>query len=178
MQTTVEQIEARESEIRTKRIATLVGAYELMCSRYREVKQCTRLNDSLVAVTVEDYLRDRQALINRHNITGRIQRHKIAGLMAASIAKNRPIQLVDDDSNAARLSRDNEVLAVLHGLAVCTDGESDEKIKSILRTPFFDEWFSDFVYLLHRHPSNTESFILIFGTLAMAHFPTILHRLD
>src|SRR6266566_6772501 len=103
-QPTAEQIEARRNEIRHKRIATMLGAYELMRQRYREVYEGTSINKTVVAITVEEYLQDREKLVSRHNIAGRIPRHKIAGLMAAAIVKHRPIQLLDTDGQAARLS--------------------------------------------------------------------------
>jgi hypothetical protein len=169
------ETEQRQNEIRIKRISTLVGAYDFMCQRYREIRECTHLHKSLVASTVEDYLRDREALVNRHNITGRIQRHKIAGMMAAAIVKNRPIQLLAD-SPASGISMDNECLAVLHGLAICAEGKKIEEIKVILALPTFRGWFQDFIYLLHRQPSHTEGFIGIFHTLSATYFPeNILH---
>lgn len=172
------ETEQRQNEIRMKRIATLVGAYDFMCHRYLEIRECTHLHKALVASTVEDYLRDREALRNRHNITGRIQRHKIAGMMAAAIMKNRPIQLLED-SPAASISMDNEFLAILHGLAICAEGKKEEEIKAILAVPTFRGWFGDFVYLLHRQPSYTEGFIGIFHTLCATHFPeALLHTVE
>jgi hypothetical protein len=164
----------RENQVRQKRIATLAGIYELMRRRYVEVREYTRLHHGQVAAAVEDYIADRRALVGRQNITGRIQRHKVAGMMAAAIVKNSPIQLLDYDAPQARLSRDNETFAVLHGISICADGAPSERFDTLLRLPHVGEWFSDFVYLLHRHPSNTESFILIFETLCLAYFPESL----
>lgn len=165
----------RQDEIRKKRIATLIGAYEFMRQRYLEIRENTHLPKSLVASTVEDYLRDREALVNRHNITGRIQRHKIAGMMAAAIMKNRPIQIIQD-SEIVTVSMDNECLAALHGLAICAEGKTGEEIRAILAMPTFRCWFDDFIYLLHRQPSYTEGFIAIFHTLSANHFPeNVLH---
>ena len=169
-QPTAEQIEARRNEIRHKRIATLLGAYELMRQRYREVYEGTSINKTVVAITVEEYLQDREKLVSRHNIAGRIQRHKIAGLMAAVIVKHRPIQLLDTDGQAARLSMDNETLAVLHGIAVCAEGNV-AGLRTILGLPSCANWFSDFVYLLRSAPLNGEALILIFETLSLAYFP-------
>lgn len=87
---TAGDIERRKSEIREKRIATLLGAYEIMRQKYAAIRENTVLSRSLVAATVEDYLQDRSALVGRLSISGRIQRHKIAGLMTASIVKNKP----------------------------------------------------------------------------------------
>lgn len=160
----------RLDEIRKKRIATLVGSYEFMQARFREIRENTHLAKTLVASAVEDYLRDRQALCNRNNITGRIQRHKIAGMMAAAIMKNRPIQLVEE-STSAGISKDNEYLSIYHGLAICAEGKTADSIKKILSSPAIHIWFEETVYYLHRQPSQTEGFIAIFLTLSVAYFP-------
>ncbi|HEY3762920.1 MAG TPA: hypothetical protein VGN23_14335 [Verrucomicrobiae bacterium] len=172
---TISEMDKRDAQIRLKRMSTVLGAYDLMRQKYREVKKNTFLNKGLLAATVEDYLQDRRAIITRHNITGRIQRHKIAGLMAAAIVKNRPIQLIDAESEG--ISRDNEFFAVLHGLAICSEGNT-KGMEQVFAAPHSDTWLSDFVYLLHRHPSNTESFILIFETLSLSCFSDNLNRLS
>jgi hypothetical protein len=111
-------------------------------------------------------------MIKRDKIRGNPQWHKIAGLMASSIVLNKPIQLVPDnaDSKWCRLSRDNEFLAVLHGLAICAEGKSKRKIESVVKLPHFRKWFDDFVYLLHKEPSNRDGFILTFETLSLTYF--------
>lgn len=166
----------RIDEIRKKRIATLLGCYEFFKTRYLEVRENTHISKSLVACTVEDYIRDRQALVNRHGIKGRIQRHKIAGLMAAAIVKNRPVQLIQD-SDVNHLSMDNEYLAALHGLAVCSEGREPGEIAKIISNPAIRIWFNDFVYYLRRQPSNTEGFIAVFLTLSATYFPENLNHL-
>jgi hypothetical protein len=160
------------SEERIERINTLQGAYDLMAQRYKEIKDYTHFNPSFAAVTIEDYLQARKMMIKRDKIRGNPQWHKIAGLMASSIVLNKPIQLVPDnaDSKWCRLSRDNEFLAVLHGLAICAEGKSKRKIESVVKLPHFRKWFDDFVYLLHKEPSNRDGFILTFETLSLTYF--------
>lgn len=179
-ETTREQIEARESEIRLKRTAMLLGAYEFMRQRYREVREGTHLARSFVAATVEDYLTQRRLIVGRDNITGRIQWHKVAGLMASAIAKNRPIQLVESDPDApsTRLSRDNEIFAVLHGIAICAEGRKSGDVELVLRLGGFRTWFSDLVYTVHNDPANTAAFIMAFETLSLTHFPENLHHVE
>ncbi len=174
-QPTAEQVEARRQEIRSKRIATLLGAYDLMRQRYLEVYEGTTISKIAVATLVEEYLQEREKLCHLHNISGRIQRHKIAGLMATAIVKYRPVQLLEIEGKAARLSRDNETLAVLHGIAVCAENNVD-KMRTILGLPSVATWFSDFVYLLHSSPLNSDGFILIFETLSLTYFPENLAR--
>ncbi len=117
-----EEPKSSDDNLRRKRVATLWGAYEMMAEKYKEVAQATWLHSGLVAATVENYLRDYHALVGRYNIPGRIAKHKVAGLMAASILKHRPVQLVNDEGAAARVSKDNEELAFLHGFAICAEG--------------------------------------------------------
>src|SRR5947207_15837123 len=118
------------------------------------------------AEIVHAYLKEREVLVNRANIAGRIQRHKIAGLMAASIVKVRPVQLHVLDTREARISRDNEALAILHGLAVCAEGQIDAVLK-LLSLPNFAKWYSDFVYYLVRRRNCAEACAMIFATISL-----------
>lgn len=167
-------------KIREKRLTVLLGAFDIMKSRYREIKENTVFCPSVAATVVEDYLQMRDVIIARDKIPDKIQWHKVAGLMAAAIVKNRPIQLVPEntDSKSYRHSRDNEVLAALHGLAICAEGRSEEQIDLILKLPNFHKWFGDFIHILHENPSNSDGFVLTFETLSLSHFPDNLDHLE
>ncbi|MGD0206352.1 MAG: hypothetical protein ABSC89_01915 [Verrucomicrobiota bacterium] len=167
-------------KIREKRITMLNGAYEMMKGRYREIKENTYFSPSIAAVAIEDYLVMRDGLIARDKIPGGIQWHKVAGLMASSIGKNKPIQLVPErtDSKSYRHSMDNEVLAALHGLAVCAEGKSESHIDSVLNVSNFRHWFDDFIHVLHNNPSNSEAFVLAFETLSLTYFPDNLGHFE
>jgi hypothetical protein len=167
----MESVCKREDELRHKRIATLCGAYEMMAGKYKAVAEGTRLHPGLVAAAVESYLRDYFALVGRYNISGRIAKHKIAGLMAASILKHRPVQLVEDMGSGARLSKDNEELAFLHGLAICAEGYDEETVTRLISLPRFHVWHEDLIYLFYRRPDSAECFCLIFEGLSLLHFP-------
>jgi len=166
----MESCSEREDQLRHKRIATLYGAYEMMAGKYRAVAEGTRLHPGLVAAAVESYLRDYFALVGRYNISGRIAKHKVAGLMAASILKHRPIQLIEDMGSAARLSKDNEELAFFHGLAVCAEGYDEETIKRLTTLPHFHVWHEDLIYLFYRRPDSAECFSVIFEGLSLLYF--------
>jgi hypothetical protein len=116
----------------------------------QEIHQNTHFVPSLARATIEDYLQARELLMSRDKISGNLQWHKIAGLMASAVVKNRPIQLVPEnvDSKGFRLSRDNEAFAVLQGLAICASAKSDQEIRAVLKLPHFPKWFADFVHLL------------------------------
>jgi hypothetical protein len=147
-----------------------------MKARYRAVRDYTHFCPSMVSATIEDYITMRRIIVGRDNIAGRIQWPKVAGLMASAIVKNRPVQLVpeDTDSKAYRLSRDNEVFAVIHGLAICAEGSGEAKIEGVVKAPLFGKWFQGLVYLLHDHPSQWEGFVQCFEALCIQHFPDVL----
>jgi transposase-like protein len=108
---------------------------------------------------------------NKTPVIALVQRGgKVAGLMAAAIMKNRPVQIIEN-SPASSISMDNEVLAVMHGLAVCAEGSPAKDIIKIVEQPAFRVWFHNFVHLLHDQPSHTEGFVGIFEAFSVAHFP-------
>lgn len=144
-----------------------------MQRKYNELKDTASLHPHLVAQVVEYYLQDRLALVNRDNIRGRIQRHKIAGLMAACILRVKPIQLRDNTGKSARVSRDNEVFAVLHGLAICSEGQTD-KMQEFFQLRMSGTWMGDFIYHLRRHPDCGPSCAMVFETVSLTYFPTNL----
>jgi hypothetical protein len=167
-----ENIDEVEEKIRQKRLLTLLGAYELMKAGFHEVDSSTVLNDQHVALTIEEYLRERRSLIACDKIPRRIQRHKIAGLMAAAICHNRPLQVVNS-ANPQGMSNswDNEYMAIYHGLAICAEECPKEKILLLMQAPHFNSWFDDFVALLRWNTPRPASLIHIFQTLCLAYFP-------
>ena len=165
----------RTEEIRLKRTAQLVGTWKMMQASFKDLEGTAFLHTHLVAETVERYLRDREALIARHNIHGRIQRHKVAGLMAAAIVKTRPIQLYDDMGKAARVSKDNEYMALAHGIAVCAEGKPEE-LQKIKALPMFGVWCGDFIYQLRNRHDCAPWCSLAFETLSLTYFPRNLEH--
>jgi hypothetical protein len=176
-QPTEDEIRKRTDEIRLKRMEQLLGSWKMMQERFRDLEGTAYLHPALAAEVVENYLRDRESLIHRNNIRGRIQRHKVAGLMAASIVKVRPIQLRDDMGRAARVSKDNEYLAVAHGLAVCAEGQLD-KARELISLPLFGTWCGDFIYELHRNPDCAPWCSMVFETISLVYFPKNLERMS
>ncbi len=164
---TTEPRAARQQEIREKRLATLVGAYNFLAERFSLIRNGSHLHDGLVAQTVEHYIQDRKALCGRLNITGRIQRHKIAGLMAGAILKNKPII-----PNTTRLDAglDNEMLAAYHGIAVCAENEL-AGLATLIQSEHYKKWEGDLFHLFRRRPDDTDSFMMVFETLSLTYFP-------
>lgn len=171
-----ENFEQKLDRLRRKRKVMLESTYEVMIQNFPEVRKNTRLHHALVITVVEDYLKDYVALIGRYNIKGRIAKSKIAGLMAAAILKHRPIQLIDwDDDAAARVSKDNEEFAFMHGWAICAEDSSREQIESFRSLPNLYTWKEDLIYLFKRRPDSAECFNLIFETLCLTAFPNNFH---
>jgi hypothetical protein len=162
--------EISDEEIRSKRMTTLLGAYELM-KVFKEVAENTAIGEKNSSLTVEEYITEWKNLKERDKIVGKIQRHKIAGLMAAAIVRNRPLQDIFPDDCSLTNSRDNEKFAVYHGLAICAEGCSEDRIKSLVNNPNFAAWVDDFVTLLRFGSPCSQSLIHIFGTLCLAFFP-------
>jgi hypothetical protein len=87
--------------------------------------------------------------------------------MASAIIKWKPIQI---NTTRDTLSNENEMLAVYHGLAICAEGQL-EQLMAFISTQHFQKWVDDLVYLFRRRPSDAESFILVFETISLTHFP-------
>ena len=174
---TEEEIQKRIEEIRFKRTQFLLAAWEMMRKRYRELEGRAFLAQSLVVQVVESYLQDRCELVARDNISGRIQLHKIAGLMAAAIIKTKPIQLRDDVGRDARVSMDNETFAILHGLAICSEGDK-EAMLAVFKAPMFATWYEDFIYQIRLRHDCGPWCSMIFETLSLTYFPKNLDRIS
>jgi len=165
-------IEPTEEEIRRKRREALFAVYEGMCDQYNVMAKYTRIDAHRVARTVEEYISERRALVYRDRIPSRIQRHKVAGLMASAILSNRPIRMANTNAfGRTRASMDNELFAIHHGLATCAEDCSEKQIKSLLQTRHFSSWENDFAFILRRGSRDNDSLIFIFKTLCLTYFP-------
>lgn len=175
------RLKPKEDVIRKMRIATLIGVWEMTAAEKQQVHLTqyfgvnAQINLDLVAAVVEQYMDDRRAYIERNKIRGRIQRHKAAGLMAARIVRVRPVQIFDGTDHSPGPSyypgRENDVLAIMNGLAICAEGASEKEIRSLLENPYFKDWFNEILYLLSMRHDCSEACCAIFGTLSLAYFP-------
>ena len=167
-----ETFEQKLARLRKKRALMLKSTYDAMAQKFPEVRDNTHFHLGIATAVVEDYLRDYTALVGRYNIKGRISQSKIAGLMAASILKHRPIQLVDWQSErASRVSRDNEEFALMHGLSICAEDASRDQIELFRKLPNLYIWRENMIYLFKRRPDSAECFNMIFETLSLTAFP-------
>jgi len=156
-------------ELRHKRLETLFGCWDVIKGANKDLASNVLLSKRLAAEAVEHYLEEYRALIGRYRIEDKIQRHRIAGLMTASILAKKPLLLIDPDADGARVSRHNEYFALWLGLAICAEGADPGLVASVRRNPMWSPWFSDFLYSLLRPPSG-EALSVTFGALSLLYF--------
>jgi hypothetical protein len=156
-------------DIAKKRLVTLVKAWAKLVSNGAMDSSKYTLNASFANKAVEHYLRDLEALKRRYGIPGKVEMPKIAGLMAYSIMKFKPLIPINGKEENIKDFGGNELLAIYYGLCVCADlgngNADDEAIQNLLANPFFKEWFGKFNYLLSERNYTSESLIMIFDTL-------------
>ena len=161
-----EMTESQLEEVRIKRYETLIGTWESMpASNTKYFKICKHR----ISEIIEHYIDNLRVIKCRYKIDDEIQLHKIAGLMAYSIVKFKPISLV----NEPRVDNDlyiNESLAIFHGLSICGE-HTEEPGESLYKNSNFDYWNKDFLYLLHKRNFTPESLSLVFETVTLYSFP-------
>ena len=163
------KIPSPENNIREKRFILMKSLWNLMVNQgyFREDRM--KLAIPLVDEVIEHYIADWNIIKIRYKIPDEIQLHKVAGLMAASIMRYRPIIPLCDDLEGKYEIYANEFFAILHGLAIC--GEySLEKCQVLATADWFDTWLDDFLHLLHRRNYTSEAIAFIFETLCIYAF--------
>lgn len=168
-----------DEDIRSKRMEALAGAYELTLKwdRAHRGDVFTALDKKKVALAVEEYIDQWKTIKERDKIPHRIQRPKIAGLMASAIMHHKPLRdhyRGDFEGLDSVNSWYNEDLALFHGVATCAEDCSPEQIQSLLKNPHFRTWADDFTTLLRYGSPSRESLINIFETLCLGFFPDAL----
>ena len=166
-----------DDQIRETRAETLYASWIKVQEHFEAYALVSNLNTVRVGKVIEDYAMSRENFVNRHKITGRIQKHKVAGLMAAAILKSKPVDVNDrDHSPYYEATQGNEVLAFWHGLAICAEGAESKEIEALVGHPLFKTWQGDLMSLFEHHPDNPECFALIFETISLPYFPDNLKR--
>ena len=123
----------------------------------------------MAAEVIEEYADQYRVLVELYRIADRIQRHRIAGLMASAILKKRPISLIDSSLVGAAVSRDNEFLAAWHGISICSENVDPNRLEELRRNPHWSNWFGDLVFIMTR-TNDGEALSAIFGTVSMLFF--------
>jgi len=162
-------------KIRENRLAQFYACWDTVSATYKSEFEQADLSKGLVARVVEHYIEDRTALVNRYRITGRIQRHKVAGLMTSSIMRYRPARKIGPDMSGLTPFRGNEQFAILHGLAICSEGQSQREIDKWIKRKNFKTWFKDFAYHLNRN-YTAEGLVMIYETFCLCHIPVSLRN--
>jgi hypothetical protein len=157
-------------EIKDKRITCILQAWKVLGEAGFISTDTMCISMPLVEETVKYYLLDMEILKKRYNIPDKIQLHKIAGLLVNAIVKIKPVVPMQ---NINVFSKDseiyaNEILAIYEGLAICSEYDTEY---NITREPWFDEWFDNFVFMLHHRRYTAESLIFIFETVSRICFP-------
>ena len=144
--------------IREKRTKTLIGVWDLLISNGQINSLRLHLSTPLINEVIEHYIADYSVLRQRYKIqNSKIQLHKISGLMAASILRYRPVvPLVEEFKTDYEICA-NEILAVIHGIAICGEYVAKDGPLEILNEEWFDKWLKDFLYLLHCRNYTPES---------------------
>lgn len=156
-------------ELRKRRLLALHKISTTLIDAQILPKKELRLDRVLVNQVVEKYLSDHGILKSRYKIEGKIQVHKIAGLMAAAIVRYRPLVPNDVEQTESSLMA-NEKLAIMHGLSICAEFD-ENKLGDFLCEPFFKKWWETMLFLLHDRNHTPESIMVIFQTLSYTYFP-------
>ena len=158
--------------IREKRVKTLIGVWDSLVSNGKIDPRRQNLSTPLINEVVEHYIADLIVLRIRYKIeNSKIQLHKIAGLIAASILRYRPVIPLVESFNSDYELYANEILAVMHGIAICGEYTEKDGPLEIIDEDWFDQWLKDFLYLMHCRHTTPESLIFIFETLCCLRFP-------
>lgn len=167
-------VENVNQDLLSNRMEGLLGVWELLSKRFPEDYKGCHLHPILQREAVENYLNDRAIYMLRHRIEppSKIMLHKIAGMMAASICKFKPIQLSPNQADWSKDTYQNERFALWHGLAICAEpyvNLTGEVFKVMLEGDLFYELEKSILSLFQRRPDSADSFIVIFQLLC-SHF--------
>ncbi|MDR0306114.1 MAG: hypothetical protein LBI42_04660 [Chitinispirillales bacterium] len=150
---------------------------ECLCQSFKTLKEAGLISTDtmymsvpLLEETVKYYLSDMEVLKKRYSITDRIQLHKIAGLLTNAIVRVKPVVPIPDIKSFSKDSEiyANEILAIYEGLAICSEYDLEYQIT---KEPWFDEWFNNFIFMLHHRRHTAESLMFIFETVSRICFP-------
>jgi hypothetical protein len=153
--------------------------------RYRRVQgEYFTLNRALLEDTVRHYVDELHILKIRCRIEDLAQSQKLAGLVAGSILKFRPVVPIDGVRNDGYIRKDksNELLAIFHGVMVCADhyvrnyGASYDSISAFLKTARCEDWVNKYVYLLKERNYTPEALIMAFEGFCLANFPEEIEK--
>jgi len=134
------------------------------------------LNKSLALKTVRFYAQNLHTLKDIYGIEDKVEASKIAGLMANAILRFRPLVPIGGQDECEEIEDNdcNELLAIYHGISVCS--AAYENGKDIMDTfmidneEWYNKWLKQFMFLLQEREYTSESLVMIFETLCLAVF--------
>lgn len=162
--------EDKRKAIREKRYAVILGLWETLVEIGQIDSTKFKLSYPIVDEVVEHYIEDWWIIRARYRIDKEIQLHKVAGLMAASLLRYRPIIPLVDSFEDRKEIYINEYFAIIHGLAICGE-KSIEESNKLTKYEWFNQWFDDFLHLVHRRNYTAESLAFIYETVSAFMFP-------
>lgn len=127
-------------------------------------------NHAIATKVITSYLSDLEILKIRYGIKGRAQHTKIAGIMANSILKYRPIVPTKGNQTGIEECKVNELLAICHGIFVCVESRqlNIEIMKKLFTDALFKDWADKFMHLIRERNYTSESLVMVFETLCLA----------
>jgi len=159
-----------------KRMDGLRKLWKILSDKQPQFFKGCSLNRVLLREAVENYLNDRDVYKLRHRIEGdnKIMLHKVAGLVAASICKFKPVQIHPDPSQGSHDTFQNERFAFWHGLAICAEPYKPRKevLDIMLGCEHFYELEKEALALFQRRPDSADAFIVLYRAICMNYLPT------
>ncbi|MDR2554365.1 MAG: hypothetical protein LBC64_02955 [Fibromonadaceae bacterium] len=157
--------ENEKNHIREKRINSIVSAWKLLTEAGILTSDTMFLSQPLLEETVEYYLSDRDILKTRYKIEDKIQLYKVAGLIANAIVRVKPIIPKPELNSFTKDSEiyANEILAIYHALAVCSEYDTSY---NITEEDWFPKWLDSIVFMLHQRRHTAEMLMSVFETIS------------
>jgi hypothetical protein len=167
LQSGIETEERRITDIRHTRMRALFKTWRDLHENVSWIKLFT-INHAIATKVVLRYVGDLEILKFRYCIDDKALPPKVAGLMANAILKYRPLVPNNPKEVGIEKKFGNELLAIHHGLSVCSEYYSDIENsvkKDILQKQNFGEWLNKFVFLLSERNYTPENLVMVFETL-------------
>jgi hypothetical protein len=126
-----------------------------------------------LAETVAQYCSDCNVLKTRYGENNdKIQPPKIAGLMANSINRYRPIVIREGFAASTIRPPLNELCAIFNGLFICSEFPAKDKewsLNGFITDEFFSKWLNDFLHILCCRNYTAESLVLVYETFCLTY---------
>jgi len=168
-----------EKELQTKSKQRIIRCWEYLCSSGIVPTSINNvdgwqyfLDPVQLAETAIQYSSDCEILKVRYEEhENKIQPPKIAGLMASSINRYRPITIREGFATTKRPPL-NELLAIFNGIFICSEFSVKNKewtLQDFTNDEFFTKWLNDFLHLLRYRNYTAESLVMVYETFCVCY---------